>query len=123
MRLRASDAETLATFTGGALAGWPAVTRRSGDGGGGAAWYVATVPEPEALRRLAERVLAEADVDAPAPAASGSQVEVVRRGDVVVVINHGPDDATVAIEGSDLLSGAAAPGLVLPSQGVAVIRE
>ena len=63
--VRVDGAETLATFTEGALAGWPAVTRRSG-GGGGAAWYVATVPEPEALRRLAERVIAEAGVDAPA---------------------------------------------------------
>lgn len=119
--VRVDDAETLATFTEGALAGWPAVTRRS-VGGGGAAWYVATVPEPEALRRLAERVIAEAGVDAPAPAASGSQVEVVRRGDVVFVINHGADDATLSIDGTDVLGGGAASGLVLPSQGVAIVR-
>ena len=120
--VRVDGAETLATFTEGALAGWPAVTRRSG-GGGGAAWYVATVPEPEALRRLAERVIAEAGVDAPAPAASGSQVEVVRRGDVVFVINHGDDDATLSIDGTEVLGGGAASGLVLPSQGVAIVLD
>lgn len=121
--VRVDEAETLATFTEGALAGWPAVTRRSADDGGGAAWYVATLPEPEALRRLVERVVTEAGVESPAPVASGSQVEVVRRGDLVFVINHGPDAATLSLEGTEVLGGAAASGLVLPPQGVAVVRE
>ena len=54
---------------------------------------------------------------------AGSQVETVRRGDLTFVINHGTDDATLSIEGTDLLGGAAASGRVLPPQGVAVVRE
>lgn len=119
--VRADDAETLARFTNGALAGWPAVTRRSA--GEGAAWYVATLPEPDALRRLVERAVAEAGVDVPAPVASGSHVEVVRRGDLVFVINHGPDEAELSLDGTDVLGGGAASGLVLPSQGVAIVRS
>jgi beta-galactosidase len=38
------------------------------------------------------------------------------------VINHGADAAQLRIEGTDLLSGAAASGLELPSQGVAIVR-
>ena len=75
------------------------------------------------MRRLVERAVAEAGVDAPAPVASGSHVEVVRRGDLVFVINHGPDDAELSLDGTDVLGGGAASGLVLPSQGVAIVRS
>lgn len=119
--LRVDDAETLATFTGGALAGWPAVSRR--DTGGGAGWYVATLPDPVALRRLAERIVADAGIELPSPVASGGQVEVVRRGGSVFVINHGAEESELLIDGTDLLSGATARGMRLPSQGVAVIVD
>jgi len=119
--LRVDDAETEATFTDGALAGWPAVTRRATAGGAG--WYVATLPEPAALRRLVERVVADAGVELPAPVATGDHVEVVRRGSAVFVINHGADDAELLVDGTDLLSGSSTRGLRLPSQGVAVITD
>ena len=48
---------------------------------------------------------------------------MVRRGDVVFVINHGDDDATLSIDGTEVLGGGAASGLVLPSQGVAIVRR
>jgi beta-galactosidase len=117
--VRVEGAETLATFTEGALAGWPAVTRRAA--GDGSAWYVATLPDPDALRRLAERAAEEAGIEVPSAVASGGQVESVRRGDTVFVINHGADDAVLRLDGTDLLTGTPASGMTLPSQGVAVI--
>lgn len=123
--VRVEDAETLATFTEGALAGWPAVTRRAiGEGaGGGAAWYVATLPEPAALGRLVARIAESAGVEVPPPVTTGVQVEVVRRGDLTFVINHGADAAEMQVGGTDVLTGAAASGLELPSQGVAIVRQ
>ena len=121
--VRVEEAETLATFTEGALAGWPAVTRRDADEG--SAWYVATLPEPDALRRLAARVVEEAGVEVSASivgAGAAVGVEVVRRGDLIFVINHGPDAAALDGEGTDLLSGTPASGLQLPPQGVAIVR-
>ena len=46
----------------------------------------------------------------------------MRRGGLTFVINHGADDAELRIEGTDLLTGAAASGLQLPSQGVAIVE-
>jgi len=119
--VRVDDAETVATFTGGPLAGWPAVTRRST--GAGSAWYVATLPQPDALRLLAARVVSDAGIELPAEAATGEQLEIVRRGGALFVINHGAGDAELLVDGTDLLSGAAARGLRLPPQGVAVIAN
>ena len=120
--LRVEDATTLATFAEGALAGRPAVTRRSAHSGPGSAWYVATLPDAEALARLASRLVEEAGIELPAPVANGGLVEVVRRGGLVFAINHGADDVELVAEGTDLLTGSRAAGLVLPSQGVAVVR-
>ncbi|MGI9821997.1 beta-galactosidase [Agromyces sp. Marseille-Q5079] len=117
--VRVEDAATVATFADGALAGWPAVTRRGGDAS--AAWYVATLPEPDALRHLAARVLADAGVELPPAAATGANLEVVRRGELVFVINHGAEDAELLLEGTDLLTGHPSQGAKLHPQGVAVI--
>lgn len=56
------------------------------------------------------------------PRSDGEHVEVVRRGGLTFVINHGADDAELRIEGTDVLTGAAASGLQLPSQGVAIVE-
>ena len=127
--VRVEDAETLAHFTGGALDGWPAVTRRAtgtGTGAGaGAAWYVATLPEHGALQRLCERMLGEAHVegvDVPGDGSPGEQVELVRRGALLFAINHGPESTELQVDGTDILSGGPARGLALPSQGVAIIE-
>ena len=133
--VRVTDAETVATFADGPLSGWPAVTRRAREGdagsgsgsgagsGSGSGWYIATLLDPSSLRSLVERIVADAGIDVPAPVATGTQVEVVRRGGVVFVINHGADDAEVVIDGTDLLTGANAMGLRLSSQGVAIIAQ
>jgi beta-galactosidase len=117
--VRVDDAETVATFADGALGGWPAVTRRTTNGGAG--WYVATQLDPISLRALVERVVADAGVDRPSPVSSGTNVEVVRRGGVLFVINHGEDDAELSVDGTDLLSGAPTNGLRLAPQDVAII--
>lgn len=119
--LRAADTETVATFTAGALKGWPAVTRR--DTGGGAGWYVATLPDPAALRSLARRVVVDAGIDLPSAAAHGAHVEVVRRGRSVFVINHGSEDAELLIDGTDLLTSTSSRGRRLSPQGVAIIVD
>lgn len=123
--VRVEDADVLATFADGALTGWPAVTRRAtgGETDRGAAWYVATLPDPTALRRLVTSIVEEAGVEVPVPVSSGEEVEVVRRGDLTFVINHGADAAELRLEGTDVFTGAAASGLKLPSQGVAVVRR
>ncbi|WP_353816604.1 beta-galactosidase [Agromyces sp. SYSU T00266] len=117
--VRLDDAEAMSTFTDGALAGWPAITRRASSGGTG--WYVATLPEPDAHARLAGAILEDAGIARPDPVGTGGALEIVRRGEYVVIINHGGDDAELTLAGTDLLSGSNAPGLVLPPQGVAIV--
>jgi beta-galactosidase len=119
--VRVEDAETVATFTDGALGGWPAITRRSRDEG--TAWYVSTLLDPTSLRTLVERIVTDAGVDLPSPVSTAEQIEVVRRGALLFVINHGTDDAELTVDGTDLLTGTPARGLRLPSQGVAVVAH
>jgi beta-galactosidase len=96
------------------------VTRRAA--GAGAAWYVATLPEHGALRRLCERILGDAGVERADHEGLGEQVELIRRGALLFAINHGPGSTELQVDGTDLLSGQPARGLVLPSQGVAIIE-
>jgi beta-galactosidase len=119
--VRVEDAETVATFTDGALDGWPAITRRISDAG--AAWYVSTLLDPTSLRTLVERITTDAGIDLPSPVSAEEHVEVVRRGGLLFVINHGTDDAELTADGTDLLSGAPARGLRLESQGVAIVAQ
>ncbi|MCU1509205.1 MAG: beta-galactosidase [Glaciihabitans sp.] len=100
--LHAETAEVLATFVGGAADGWPAITRNAA--GAGAAWYVATQPGEQGMAALLDRVLADAGV-AREPQTAG--VEMVRRGDRVIRINHGSKAVSVG-------------GASIPPQGVSV---
>ncbi|TMR14664.1 beta-galactosidase [Nonomuraea turkmeniaca] len=116
--MTAEGAETVAEFSGGG----PAVLRhRAGDG---VAWYVATMPEPAALGEITARALADAGVRGALPDLPPG-VEAVRRGEVLFLLNHGPEPASVPIPDAaeDLLTGAAAEGLVtLAPRAVAVLR-
>jgi beta-galactosidase len=117
-------AEVLTRYTGGALDGMPAVTRRTV--GEGAAWYVSTRLDPTGLDRLLARVLETADVHAPVDAPRGVE-QVRRRGDrasYLFLINHRDDDVRLDVSGHDLVGDAAVDGeLVLAAGGVAVLRE
>ncbi len=122
--LELAGAEAVATHADGPAAGLPAVTRR--DVGAGSAWYVATRLDATGTDRLVEQLVAESGVER-LPGASAS-VEVTRRvGDAaswLFVINHGDDDAPVAVDGVDLVTGREVSGdLVVPPGGVAVVRE
>ncbi|MFD5074577.1 beta-galactosidase [Streptomyces sp. NPDC058371] len=117
--LEAADGEPVALYKGGELDGLPAVLRK------GRAWYVSTLPEPDALRALLGSAAQTAGVRPPLddlPAA----VEAVRRGALVFVLNHGHEPVTVEVPGThhDLLTGTTAHGQVtLGRYGVAVLKE
>ncbi|MEU6101056.1 beta-galactosidase [Streptomyces flaveolus] len=108
--------ETL-PYQGGELHGLPAVLRK------GRAWYVSTLPEPDALRGLLARAAAEAGAR---PVLDGlpAQVEAVRRGDLLFVLNHGREPVTVGVPGThrDLLTETTVTDRVtLGRYGVAVL--
>ncbi|MER5717696.1 beta-galactosidase [Streptomyces sp. NPDC002132] len=111
------DAETHARYRGGDLDGMPAVLRR------GRAWYVSTLPEPDALRDLLARIAADAGAG-PVLGGLPDQVEAVRRGDLLFLLNHGRDTVTVGVPGThrDLLTGAGVTdGITLGRYDVAVL--
>ncbi|MBT2442445.1 beta-galactosidase [Streptomyces sp. ISL-36] len=115
----APGAETVASYKGGELDGLPAVLRN------GRAWYVSTLPEPTALRTLLTRIAHEAGVR---PVLDGlpDGVEAVRRGELLFLLNHQREEATVRIPGRhrDLLTGVVVEGsLRLGRYGVAVLGE
>jgi beta-galactosidase len=108
--------ETL-PYRGGELDGLPAVLRK------GRAWYVSTLPEPDALRGLLARAAAEAGAR---PVLDGlpAQVEPVRRGDLLFLLNHGREPVTVDVPGThhDLLTETTVTDRVtLGRYGVAVL--
>jgi beta-galactosidase len=99
-----TDATTEATFSGGQVDGWPAITRRPFESGAG--WYVATQPGDAALARLVDRIVEDAaltDVLVDSP----DGVEVVRRGGLQFAINH-TDEQVVAL------------GQSIPARGVLI---
>ncbi|MFD5793590.1 beta-galactosidase [Streptomyces diastatochromogenes] len=125
-RLRTEGAEAVATYADGPLAGVPAVTRHAY--GTGAAWYLATLPDPATLTALLDRIRAEAGVEPVRTAPAG--VEVVRRrgpeADYVFVIDHSGRGAElpVAPGATELLTGKETAGSVTVAPGdVAVVRE
>jgi beta-galactosidase len=109
--------ETL-PYKGGELDGLPAVLGKE------RAWYVSTLPEPQALRDLLARIASGAGVR---PVLDGlpEQVEAVRRGEVLFVLNHGREPVTVEVPGThhDLLTGTVVTDRVtLGRYDVAVLR-
>ncbi|MFJ4223301.1 beta-galactosidase [Microbacterium sp. NPDC089695] len=121
-RLKATDAEVVASFVDGPSAGGPALTRRVA--GAGEAWYLATQPSRDAYRDLVARLAATAGI-VPI-AGSARDVEIVRRsgesGRFLFVINHGTSDIEVAVTGHDLVTDAPTTGSV-PAGAVRIIKE
>ena len=89
--LRPEGAEVLQTCLDGPLPGAPAVLRHAV--GAGTAWYLATTPDPATLAAVLGEAAAAAGVAPPADVPPG--VEVVRRGDLLFVLNHTDRPATV----------------------------
>ncbi|WP_329214945.1 beta-galactosidase [Streptomyces sp. NBC_00683] len=112
-------AETVSAYRGGELDGLPAVLRK------GTAWYVSTLPEPEALRELLGRVAAKSGAR-PVLEGLPAGVEAVRRGSLLFLLHHGRSTVTVMVPGrhTDLLTGTETDGKVeLGRYGVAVLRD
>ncbi|MEV0646004.1 beta-galactosidase [Phytomonospora sp. NPDC050363] len=111
-------AETIASYTTTELAGRPAITRNRF--GAGTAWYLSTLPDPDALAAVLGRALREAGVTPVGAAPPG--VELCRRGGFLFVLNHTDRPAELAVPGGptvDLLSGEAfAERVVLGPGGV-----
>ncbi|PPS87709.1 beta-galactosidase [Streptomyces sp. MH60] len=106
-------------YRGGELDGLPAVLRK------GRAWYLSTLPEPDALRDLLARAAADAGVR-PVLDALPADVEAVRRGDLLFLLHHGRDPVTVDVPGThrDLLTDAVVTDRVtLGRYGVAVLGD
>jgi beta-galactosidase len=117
--LTVTDAEVVARYTDGPLPGTPALTRRAV--GAGTAWYLATWLDETATAELADRLIREAGVVRLGP---GGDVEVVRRGRYLFVLNRGPVAAVVRAHGVDLLSGRDVAESVIVSGGcAAVVRQ
>ncbi|WP_069170312.1 beta-galactosidase [Streptomyces griseus] len=113
------SAETVSAYRGGELDGLPAVLRKD------TAWYVSTLPEPEALRDLLGRVAAGAGVR-PVVAGLPTGVEAVRRGSLLFLLNHGRSPVSVELPARhlDVLTGAEHDGAVeLGRYGVAALRD
>ncbi|MFN7150289.1 MAG: beta-galactosidase [Microthrixaceae bacterium] len=122
VHLDGAEAET--SYADGPLPGVPAVTRHTY--GEGTAWYVATRPDPAAMRRLLERACRAAGVDPAAQTRAGVEV-VRRRGEdtsYLFLVNHTDEAAEVTTSGTNLLTGEPVEGVTaVPAGDVVVIRE
>jgi beta-galactosidase len=123
-RLRADDAEVVASYASGDLAGLPAVTRARR--GAGTATYVSTHLDRERAGHLVDDLVGRAGV---APVAVGEAgLELVRRVGVdaswLFAINHTDRDLRLDVDGLDLVTGARhTAGATVAAGAVAVIRE
>ena len=120
-------AEPLAVFRHDFYAGRAAVTRHAF--GRGVAYYVGTLPEAEAMKRLLRGILDEAGVLPVLETPQGVEATVRRSEDgarYLFLLNHNGRSEAVALPAGvhhDLLSGRALAGtLELPPNGVAVMR-
>lgn len=100
-RLVVTDADVVASFATGPLAGGAAITRRPT--GRGQAWYVATMPDAGLRAALVTRLLEGTAAPADSPGVPG--VEVVRRGRHRFVINQTALATTVALDEESLEIG------------------
>jgi beta-galactosidase len=120
---RTTTAESIASYTGGPIAGSPAITRNRY--GAGTSWYVGT-QLGAGLGAVLEQVLGEADVH-PAVVGLPSGVEAVRRTgerhSYLFLINHTDADVSVPAAGVDLLTGRVGDPARVAAGAVAVVRE
>ncbi|MGK9147141.1 beta-galactosidase trimerization domain-containing protein [Plantibacter flavus] len=97
--------DALGRFVDGPIAGAPAFTaNRFGDGVG---YYLATIPDDDGMRSVIEWVADQAGVRAEI-AGLPEFVEASRRGEHVLLINHGPEAVSLVIppaDGADTTAG------------------
>lgn len=100
--IRSHGAEVIGTFTDGRLAGYPAMTRNTH--GAGTGFYLATIPDTAGMETAMEWALRQANIT-PEIHGLSPWIETARRGDVLTVINHGTEKKTLAVQGTDILTG------------------
>lgn len=124
-RLRAEGADVLARFGPGHLEGAPAITRHRV--GAGTAWYVGAVVSDDVLATVIDDALDAAGVvGVAADRVLPDDVEAVRRGPALFLLNHGPEVRHVTVSGPlrDLLTGADIDGqITLAPTSAAVLIE
>ncbi|WP_127792114.1 beta-galactosidase [Agromyces sp. LHK192] len=100
--IHVTDADILGTFTSGRNQGLPAFITKSL--GTGQAHYLATIPDDAGMTALTAWAVATAGVEATIPGAAQvpDTVEVIARGEIVFLINHGAAATTIPIEGVDV---------------------
>jgi len=122
-------ATVLSSYTAGRTAGLPAFTVNAV--GAGLAYYLATIPDAAGTAAIVRYLLEGAAVD-PVLAGLPDTVEAIRRGDVLTVINHGPDTVEVLLPGTAVADGhplaatSLAPfayRLVPPHSGTAILAN
>ncbi|MEU7297619.1 beta-galactosidase [Streptomyces exfoliatus] len=105
--LRTEGAETLAAYTGGMLAGSPALTRRGF--GAGSGWYLSTRLDDAGYAALVARLLDEAGVSEGFPGLPSGVEAVTRHAEDGrrwhVLINHRADAVPLPEPAHDLLTG------------------
>lgn len=118
----AGDAEVVAEYVGGPVAGAPAITRHTV--GDGAAWYVGTALEGDGRSALLQRILDESGAR-PVVQDLPSGVEAIRRvgedRSYLFLINHTERAVRVPASGVDLLSGVRAHGTAEVAPGAVVV--
>ncbi|MCX2951772.1 beta-galactosidase [Lentzea sp. NEAU-D7] len=121
--VRAQGAEVVATYTHGALAGSPALTRNRC--GAGDAWYLSTRLDDADYRALVSRLLDSAGVGPVLPGLPPGVEVVVREGEDgrrwQFVLNHRTGPVSLPEGADDVLTGA--PVRELPAGGCAVLKE
>lgn len=103
----------------GPTPGSPAFTHRQG--GRGSAFWFGSIPDMETVRSVLEVVTETAGVH-PVLADLPDQVEAVRRGNVVTVVNHGQEPASLSVSGTDLLTGEELTRFTLDAQAFRFIE-
>ncbi|GAB3535629.1 beta-galactosidase [Arthrobacter tecti] len=118
--IAATDAQVLASFSGGRTSDLPAFTVRAS--GAGRAYYLATVPDDGGARLVSAHVFAGAGV-VPVVEGLPEFVEAAQRGDVLTLINHGTDSVALGVSGTDLLSGEDVDKVHLEPYGYVLLRQ
>ncbi|GAB3460821.1 beta-galactosidase [Actinophytocola sediminis] len=117
--IRPHTATTVLSYRDGPAAGAPAVTRHQL--GEGTAWYVSTRLSGDDLGDVLRDACLDARVDPRDDLPAG--VEVVRRGEFLIAINHTDGDAKLPALGVELLTDTPCEGLLrVPAGEVRVVR-
>ena len=129
-RVWLEGAETVGAYVRDFYAGEPALTRHRH--GQGRAYFLATLPTPEALQTLLAALCAEQGISSPLGTPPPDGVEVTRRvgpqASVLYLLNHTGGETSVELPAersyTDLLTNEACAGNVtLPLRGVRLLRE